>query len=883
MHDLGTLGGPYSIGYGINASGQIVGDSPTAFSSVHAFLYTAANGMVDLNTLVPSGTGWSLDYAYSINDAGQITGSGTKTTCGPNTCVFLTHAFVLTPPPPPMGALISGTAVAKPASGTANAVFAVTFFNADTQPVAVNFNTLDGTALAGIDYVATSGTLTFAPGITTQAITTQIIGGAPNSSNLSFSVKLSNSSNGSTLATGVGTILVPARPPQIVYTLSASPPSLAMIASSNKSTDIKLHSDHVVSETAQLTAAWHGTPPNGVTFAPLVSNVSIPSGSSDSGPATLTVTTTATPSLGMFTLRVTATTASGATPFVDIPIVIAATLPASSCGCTATGAFKDPRVKGLVVPPPSGEGPGGFATVTTNSNQLTLTRNTSDHKRIIDSATNLSDWGFSPNGKLFVLLTHPSAGHLSLDLYSVTTGERLGSGPLVDNPLSWGFSPDDENKFFIVTSSTNVNTHVDLAIYDTSTGNNVMPISLPTIASVGNPAWTNEDDVKNNDSDDSGNRQGGGWGFSPDGNTFLLSYKTGANSFFYSLWNLTHTTAVKLLEDTLFNVDGFWQFDPCSDLFMIVNVQGANLATTDPVYFYFTSNGRLFKQANLEPSQGAPSASVTTQSDGSKVIQLVGMSLASIPSLQCSMSGMAHSPVNIALIDQTGRKTGYDSASNTAVNQIPGGTYTGIGSEPQTVAVPYIPGPYVLDAVGLKSLTSPQPYRLTIAATDGSGEVFDSVDLTGMASAGSDRRIDFTIGNGPIQPQDATPACSTDVSGQVSIQRSGLTPKYGKVGAANVQIGYLQTLTLKNTTGAAINGPIEVAFGNLPPAVSVAYSNGAAAPTVSCNLPAGAPYLTLPASSLAPNTPVPLIVLFLDSTKTPFSGYTTRVLAGTNP
>ena len=92
--------------------------------------------------------------------------------------------------------------------------------------------------------------------------------------------------------------------------------------------------------------------------------------------------------------------------------------------------------------------------------------------------------------------------------------------------------------------------------------------------------------------------------------------------------------------------------------------------------FYFTSNGRLFKQANLEPSQGAPSASVATQLDGSKAIQLVGMSLATIPSPQCSTSVTAHSPVNIALIDQSGDKTGFDSATNTAVNQIRGGMYT---------------------------------------------------------------------------------------------------------------------------------------------------------------------------------------------------------------
>src|SRR5262249_40064469 len=36
--------------------------------------------------------------------------------------------------------------------------------------VSVAFASADGTAVAGIDYVATSGTLSFAPGITTQAI-----------------------------------------------------------------------------------------------------------------------------------------------------------------------------------------------------------------------------------------------------------------------------------------------------------------------------------------------------------------------------------------------------------------------------------------------------------------------------------------------------------------------------------------------------------------------------------------------------------------------------------------------------------------------------------------------------------------------------------------
>ena len=43
------------------------------------------SGMVDLNTLLPSGSGWTLVAGYAINDAGQITGLGfnssNATTC----------------------------------------------------------------------------------------------------------------------------------------------------------------------------------------------------------------------------------------------------------------------------------------------------------------------------------------------------------------------------------------------------------------------------------------------------------------------------------------------------------------------------------------------------------------------------------------------------------------------------------------------------------------------------------------------------------------------------------------------------------------------------------------------------------------------------------
>ena len=42
--DLGTLGGTDSEGYGINFTGQVVGESDTASGTTHAFLYTGVPG-----------------------------------------------------------------------------------------------------------------------------------------------------------------------------------------------------------------------------------------------------------------------------------------------------------------------------------------------------------------------------------------------------------------------------------------------------------------------------------------------------------------------------------------------------------------------------------------------------------------------------------------------------------------------------------------------------------------------------------------------------------------------------------------------------------------------------------------------------------------------
>ena len=88
--------------------------------------------------------------------------------------------------------------------------FTVTLSAAYDQTVAMSFRTVDGTATTGDnDYVARTGTLTFAPGETTKTITIEVKGDSKKEANETFNLDLFGLS-GNALFTknrGLGTIL----------------------------------------------------------------------------------------------------------------------------------------------------------------------------------------------------------------------------------------------------------------------------------------------------------------------------------------------------------------------------------------------------------------------------------------------------------------------------------------------------------------------------------------------------------------------------------------------------------------------------------------------------------------------------------------------------
>ncbi|MFM8330636.1 MAG: VPLPA-CTERM sorting domain-containing protein, partial [Candidatus Methylumidiphilus sp.] len=73
----------------INNQSQVVGKMTDANNVGTGFLWSRADGAVDINSLLFDTQGWTVTNAADINDAGQIAATGVKD--------GVTHALLLTP------------------------------------------------------------------------------------------------------------------------------------------------------------------------------------------------------------------------------------------------------------------------------------------------------------------------------------------------------------------------------------------------------------------------------------------------------------------------------------------------------------------------------------------------------------------------------------------------------------------------------------------------------------------------------------------------------------------------------------------------------------------------------------------------------------------
>jgi probable HAF family extracellular repeat protein len=85
-----TLGGKGSEALAINDQSVVVGKAQDAANNSWAIIFDTVNGIRDLSTLIPAGSGWELFWASDINNSGQIVGYGRYNGHG--------RAFLLNPP-----------------------------------------------------------------------------------------------------------------------------------------------------------------------------------------------------------------------------------------------------------------------------------------------------------------------------------------------------------------------------------------------------------------------------------------------------------------------------------------------------------------------------------------------------------------------------------------------------------------------------------------------------------------------------------------------------------------------------------------------------------------------------------------------------------------
>ena len=179
--------------------------------------YTATTGTLSFASGETSKT-----FTVSINDDAQVEGdekvslklsnaTNGATLGSPSTAALTIVDNDTSPPPPPPPSLpglsITDVSLAEGNNGVTQFAFAVSLSAVSGQPVSVNYATADNSALAGSDYQAASGNLTFAPNEVSKSVIIMVNGDTQVEPDETFAVNLSNPTNATlTKAQGVGTI-----------------------------------------------------------------------------------------------------------------------------------------------------------------------------------------------------------------------------------------------------------------------------------------------------------------------------------------------------------------------------------------------------------------------------------------------------------------------------------------------------------------------------------------------------------------------------------------------------------------------------------------------------------------------------------------------------
>ncbi len=189
----GPMEAPASMGYATADGTAVAGEDYTAANATLSF----GSGETSKTVLIPiidDGSAETAKETFSVNlsqtylplvdEVGDLRAIGTIQDDDSESRLFVADARAF--------------------EGDGSLSFAVTLGPQSGDPATVDYATADGTAIAGQDYAAATGTLTFAPGETRKTITVALLDDPATEASETFSVSLSGAV-GATLGDGIGT------------------------------------------------------------------------------------------------------------------------------------------------------------------------------------------------------------------------------------------------------------------------------------------------------------------------------------------------------------------------------------------------------------------------------------------------------------------------------------------------------------------------------------------------------------------------------------------------------------------------------------------------------------------------------------------------------
>ena len=430
--------------------------------------------------------------------------------------------------------------------------------------------------------------------------------------------------------------------------------------------------------------------------------------------------------------------------------------PAACC----TGAYVNTAPGVDLAVSSGGVSPGGKYQVDPSTATGTLANVTV--KRVSDGHVVLTNiqaafWGFSPDDDRFVTHSVQDSGGASIDhvtLYDLTRATpQIPAWPGLEASTHSSriqFSPSGRYLSYAYVGGGG---KTSLTVIDARTG--TVQYSDESIPSLAGAPITGEDPFGII-----------GWGFGPNDSRFVYAYVSAQTPQTVVQWNLVNLEkgpGHSLLRSISLNGEtaAYWQFSPCGDVIALVHQPGQ---TGVQIEIYKTADGAPVGASVQIPK---PIQSLQLHATSTSQVATNGTDdyVLGANTATCNVNVTAHSPVNIVLTDEQGHRTGLDAATGGVINEIPGGSYTGIGTEPQTITIPYVKGTYVIDAYGLDTLTSPEPYRLTVETGGASADTIDVHEMSGMASREVRQQFIFVVDDHALvtsfSPADRTPPIIT--------------------------------------------------------------------------------------------------------------------------